>query len=153
VGEGGEVVGVELSPAMARLARERIRASGWRNVSVVEARMEDATLDGLFDAVLFNFTHDVLQSPAALRRVFAAVRPGARVAASGSKLFPWWLEPANVVVRRMNGPYLTTFAGLRRPWGGLARYVPELAVCSALLGAGYVASGRYRPEKSNGGTG
>ena len=78
----------------------------------------------------------------------ATCAPGARVAASGSKLLPRWLAPANVLVRRMNGPYLTTFTGLRRPWRHLAEYVPDLAVRTALWGAGYVAYGRYRPRGS-----
>jgi demethylmenaquinone methyltransferase/2-methoxy-6-polyprenyl-1,4-benzoquinol methylase len=145
VGTSGRVVGVELSPEMSRLARERIGAALWPNVSVVEGRVEEAQLSDAFDAALFNFTHDVLQSPAALARVFAALRPGARVAASGSKLYPWWLAPANLVVRGINAPYLTTFSGLRRPWQLLVKYLPDLQVRAALWGAGYVASGRYRP--------
>src|SRR2546430_14518760 len=100
---------------MARLARDRIASIGWANVMLVEAAAEDAALGGPFDAVLFNFTHDVLQSPAALSRVFACVKPGARVALAGSKLLPWWLAPANTVVRRMNAPYVTTFGGVRQP--------------------------------------
>ena len=145
VGESGAVVGVEVSPEMARLARERVAAEGWRNVSIIEARIEDAVLSERFDAALFNFTHDVLQSPAALARVFEALRLGARIALAGSKLYPRWLAPLNIVVRRMNAPYLTTFAGLRRPWGLLAAYVPDLEIHSALLGAAYVAAGRYLP--------
>ena len=118
VGPAGRVTGVELSPAMARLG-------------------------GAFDAVLVNFAHDVLQSPQALAKIFAAAKPGARVAVSGSKFLPWWLAPANVVVRRMNAPYVTTFAGMRRPWRYLTEYVPNLQVRSALWGAGYLGFGSY----------
>jgi len=146
VGREGRVTGVELSPDMARRARDRIASAGWSNVMLIEAAAEDAALAGPFDAVLFNFTHDVLQSPAALARLFASVAPGARVAASGSKLLPRWLAPANFLVRRMNGPYLTTFAGLRQPWRYLTEYVPDLAVRTALWGAGYVAFGHYTPR-------
>ena len=127
---------------MARLARDRIARAGWA-VTLIEAAAEDAALGGPFDAVLFNFTHDVLQSPAALSRVFACVKPGARVALAGSKLLPWWLAPANTVVRRMNAPYVTTFGGMRQPWRYLAEYVPDLRIRSALWGAAYIATGRY----------
>jgi demethylmenaquinone methyltransferase/2-methoxy-6-polyprenyl-1,4-benzoquinol methylase len=147
VGRGGCVTGVELSPDMARRARERIARAGWANVTLIEAAAEDAALIGPFDALLFNFTHDVLQSPAALVHLFAVAAPGARVAASGSKLLPRWLEPANVLVRRINAPYLTTFAGLRRPWHQLAEYVPDLDVRTALWGAGYIAHGHYLPRR------
>ena len=150
VGAEGQVTGIELSPDMARLARERIAVAGWSNVTVIEAAAEDAPLAGPFDALLFNFTHDVLQSPAALAHLFDAASPGARVSASGSKLLPRWLEPANAVVRRMNAPYLTTFAGLRQPWRYLVEYIPDLEVRAALWGAGYVAYGRYMPRRSLG---
>jgi ubiquinone/menaquinone biosynthesis C-methylase UbiE len=143
VGSTGRVAGIELSPDMARLAKDRIARRGWRNVRLIEAAAEHASLGGPFDAVLFNFTHDVLQSPAALAHIFAATKPGARVAVSGSKLFPWWLAPANALVRRINAPYVTTFAGLDRPWRLLANYVPDLRVRAALWGAGYLAYGRY----------
>ena len=142
VGGRGRITGVELSPDMARLARARIARAGWRNVEVIESAAEDAPLDATYDAILFNFTHDVLQSPAALARVFAHARPGARVAASGSRLYPAWLAPVNAIVRRINAPYVTTFAGMRRPWRYLIDYVPDLRVRPALWGAGYVASGR-----------
>ena len=143
VGGEGRVTGVELSPEMARLARDRIARAGWANVTLVEAAAEDAALGGRFDAVLFNFTHDVLQSPTALARIFAATRPGARVAVSGSKLLPWWLAPLNAVVRRMNEPYVTTLAGMSTPWRYLIDYVPDLRIRSVLWGAAYIAGGRY----------
>jgi ubiquinone/menaquinone biosynthesis C-methylase UbiE len=149
VGGAGRVTGVELSPDMAQLARERIAQAGWANVTLIESAVEEAPLPDAFDAVLFNFTHDVLQSTAALSRVFAAAKPGARVAASGSKLLPWWLAPLNPVVRGINAPYVTTFAGMDRPWRYLIEYVPDLRVRAALWGAGYLAYGRSTPCRSD----
>ena len=146
IGSGGRLVGVELSPEMAALAQARIDRGGWRNATLLVGRMEDADLApprGPFDAVAFNFTHDVLQSEAALANIFAACRPGARVAVAGSKLLPWYLAPFNAYVRWNNAPYMTTFAGLDRPWRLLARYVPDLAITPALFGACYLARGRY----------
>lgn len=144
VGPRGRVTGIELSPAMALLARERMAHCAWGNVVLIESSAEDVQLAGAYDAILFNFAHDVLQSPAALARIFSAAKPGARVATSGSKFPPWWLGPANAVVRQMNAPYVTTFAGMRRPWRYLIEYVPDLRIRSALWGAGYVAYGRTR---------
>ena len=147
VGREGWVTGVELSPEMARLARDRIAGAGWPNVTLIAAAAEEAVLGGPFDAVVFNFTHDVLQSRAALALIFAATRPGARVAVSGSKFLPWWLAPVNAVVRRMNEPYVTTLGGMHQPWRYLVDYVPDLCIRPALWGAAYSASGRYgRPE-------
>jgi len=143
IGPAGRLVGVELSPEMAALAQARIDRARWTNATLLVARMEDAELaaHSPFDAVAFNFTHDVLQSEKALANIFAACRPGARVAVAGSKLLPWYLAPFNAYVRWNNAPYMTTFAGLRRPWHLLARYVPDLVVSPAMLGACYVAQG------------
>src|SRR4029453_2240066 len=138
IGPSGRLVGVELSPEMAALAQARITRAGWRNAEVVGACMENADLApprGGFDAVAFNFTHDVLQSDAALANVFAACKPGARVAVAGSKLLPWYLAPLNLYVRWNNAPYMTTQSNLRAPWKLLERYVPDLARTSALWGA------------------
>lgn len=113
VGPRGRVIGVELSPEMSALA----------NVTLVQAPMEDAELDCPLDAVLFHYTHDVLRSPAALARIFAATRPGAHVAVAGMKLPPCWLAPLRPLVRARARPYMTTFEGLARPWNCLEPYL------------------------------
>ena len=145
IGEHGRIVAVELSPDMAALARERVAREGWRNVDVVVGAAEEIPLARIFDAILFNFTHDVLQSPRALDNVFASAKDGARVAIAGSKLYPRWLAPLNAFVRWNNAPYLTTFDGLDEPWRLVRRFVPALARESALWGAAYVGWGTYRP--------
>ena len=141
IGPAGRLTGVELSPEMAALARDRVARQGWSNVRVDVSDMASARLDGPYDAVLFHFTHDVLRTPGALDAIFAACKAGARVAVAGSKLLPWWLAPLNGWVRRINAPYMTTFDGLERPWAPLLRYVPDLRRESALGGIAYVGWG------------
>ena len=144
IGPSGRLVGVELSPEMAAIAQARIDRAGWRNAELIVARMEDAKLaPGSFDAVAFNFTHDVLQSKEALANIFAACKPGARVAVAGSKLLPWYLAPFNLYVRWNNAPYMTTQENLGRPWQLVTRYVPDLQRTSALWGACYLAKGTF----------
>jgi demethylmenaquinone methyltransferase/2-methoxy-6-polyprenyl-1,4-benzoquinol methylase len=109
VGETGRIIGVELSPDMLAIARERCVREGWRNVTLIESAMESADIPGPVDAILFNFTHDVLRSPAALARIFAAARPGTRVAVAGMKLAPWWLALTATCSSRPRRPG-------RRPW-------------------------------------
>ena len=144
VGETGRVVGVELSPDMLALARERCVREGWRNVTLIESAMETADLQGPVDAILFNFTHDVLRSPAALERILAAARPGTRVAVAGMKLAPWWLAPLNAVVRAQARPYMTTFEGLARPWDLLEAYLEGFERETVLFGTGYIGWGEVR---------
>src|SRR5580658_9344044 len=62
VGPDGEVVGIEESPEMAAVARERIAREGWDNVTVIEAPAEDAQAGQAADAALFCAVHDILQS-------------------------------------------------------------------------------------------
>ena len=141
VGPEGVVVGVEQSPEMLHHAHERIRENGWDNVQLIESSVESADLKGPFDAVLFVYTQDVLQSDAALARIFEATRSGARVASTGLKLFPWYIGIANVWLLAISYPYFTTFAGLAKPWTPLERYVNPLEVHSTFLGSGYIAEG------------
>lgn len=144
VGTGGHVVAIEHSPEMMALARRRVEVSGWRNVTLVESAANDTDVP-MFDAVLFHYTHDVLQSPAALARLFARAKLGSRVAVAGAKFASWWLAPLNFWVMIRARPYLSTYAGLRRPWRNLETYVPDLTISPFLLNTGYNAHGRFRP--------
>lgn len=144
VGPGGRIVGVELSPAMIELARQRCQQAGWGNVSLLQSAMEGAELTGEFDALLFNYTHDVLRSPAALANIFAAARPGARVALAGMKFAPPWLAPLNFIVRAQARPYMASFDGLHRPWSLVAEYLEQFAWRATLFGTGYIGWGIVR---------
>lgn len=145
VGREGRVVGVEQSAEMIAIARERCAALDLRNVSLVESPMEQAHIPGPLDAVLFSYAHDVLHSPAALRNVFAAARPGARVASVGAKLYPSALSFLNFWVRWRVRNYVSTLEGLERPWRLLEAYVPDFTLAEVTyLGSGYVGRGSYR---------
>jgi ubiquinone/menaquinone biosynthesis C-methylase UbiE len=144
VGRDGVVVGVEQSPEMLQQARERVREGGWHNVQLIESTVEAADLEGPFDAVLFVYTQDVLQSDAALARIFEATRSGARVASTGLKLFPWYIGIANVWLLARSYHYFTTFDGLAKPWAPLERYVNLLDVHPRYFGSCYIAEGMRR---------
>lgn len=140
VGAKGKVIGVELSPEMLAQARARVQSHGWTNVALVQASMADAPIPDVLDAILFNYTHDVLRSPAALEHIFAHARPGARVAVAGVKYPPWWLFPARLWRRANARPYLTTFDGLDRPWSLLEPHVTGLKITSVMLGTNYIGA-------------
>lgn len=146
IGPAGRLIGIEQSPEMMAVARARVAERGWTNVTLLEAPVEDAALDGPVTALLFNFVHDVLQSPPALARLFAAAAPGARIACQGMKLFPWWAAPLNLFVLAKARPYMTTFANLAQPWTALAPYIARLERETTMLGMGYIAWGEHRPR-------
>lgn len=150
VGSGGRVVGVELSPEMAHIARERVRQARWENVEVVVADLSRVPLAPLlpdcppFDALLFHYTHDILQSESALANVFARARPGARVAVAGLKKTHPLLFPLNWSVLWRGWRYRTTEAGLREPWRYLTRWVPDFRWERHLLDTAYIGWGTVR---------
>ena len=139
-----KVIGVEQSPEMLALARDRLSRLAWRNILLIEASLEEASLPAKADALLFCYTHDVLRSAAALRNLFCSARPGARVATCGVKRHPPWLAPLNVLVLWRSYGYLSTIEGLDRPWSLLASYCPDFAVRETFFwGSGYVGNGTF----------
>src|SRR5207253_1887798 len=81
----------------------------------------------------------VLQSAHAMDNVLAHVRDGGAVAATGGKWAPPWAVAVNAGVLALHAPFVRNFAGFHRPWGLLAKRVPELRVQEVALGAGYLA--------------
>jgi len=142
IGADGAIIGIDQSAEMLSKARGRIDAAGWRNVTLIEAPIEDAAIEEQADALLFSFTHDILQTPAALENVFRHAKPGARVASVGYKWAPWWALPWNYVIRNLTRYAITTREGFARPWQPLDAYVPGLQVETAFFGAIYFAWGK-----------
>jgi arsenite methyltransferase len=147
VGSGGQVIGVESSPQMMALARQRVEQAGWSNVLLLEGPIENASWPVPADALLFNYTHDIVRTPAALAAIFRQSRPGARLAAAGIKHPPRWLDPLRFYRRYKSRSCYTQYEGLDTPWDLLAHVVPDLQVESTLFGTGYIAWGRLaKPE-------
>lgn len=144
VGRHGRVLGIEQSPEMMDLARQRAEQGRWPQVRLVQACAETAPLPGRADAALFMFTHDVLQSEAALAHLAAHLKPGARVAAAGLQWAPAWALPLNLFVLGAALYSVTTLEGMDQPWARLARRLVGLQVQPLMGGAVYLASGRWR---------
>ena len=145
VGPTGTIIGIDASEQMLRLAREKVTTRGWDNVRLLQAPAEHAPIDGLADAALFCAVHDVLQSRAALSRVFRHLRPGAAVAAGGGKWPGPLLQPWRGWVTAVHAPFVADFAGFDKPWRLLTEFVPDLRVHELALGAGYLAVGHHTP--------
>jgi len=147
VGPQGGVVGIEQSPEMAALARERVARAGWRNVTVVQSGAEDAQIAETADAALFCAVHDILQSPDALRNILDQLRPGARVAAGGGKWAAPWMVAVNMQARMLHAPYVRSFDGFDRPWRHLEPLIEDVQVRELAFGSGYVLTGRSRQPR------
>lgn len=142
VGPQGGVVGIEESPEMVAVARERIEQEGWGNVSVVQSSAEDAQIAETADAALFCAVHDIMQSPDALRNVLGRLRPGAGVAAGGGKWAAPWMVAVNLPVTMLHAPYVRSFEGFERPWHHLEQLLEDVHVRELGLGSGYIMTGQ-----------
>ncbi|KQW40668.1 class I SAM-dependent methyltransferase [Rhizobacter sp. Root404] len=144
VGASGRVIGIEQCPEMLAQARDCVARQGWRNVTLIEASVEDALITSGADAALFHFTHDILRAPAAVSNVMQALRPGARVVACGLKWAAPWAWPVNLFVFGAALHSVTSLDGLAEPWSLLRAPVAGLVVESAMAGAVFIARGHRR---------
>lgn len=140
VGDTGRVLAFEQSPDMFAFAQQRVQREGWANVWHVNAAAETVQLPTLADAVLFNYTHDICRSPAAVANILRQVKPGARVAMAGIKFFPWWTGPLNLLAWLKNRPYNARAADLWEPWSHVAAQCKDFRWNSTQWGMGYIAS-------------
>ena len=148
IGTSGHLIAIESSPDMMALARHRVAEAGWENVTLIEASADCVEIATPYDAALFHFSHDVMQSDVALERIFRNAKASARIAVAGVKLRSWRLAPVNLWMLWRTRRYLTTFTGLQKPWKRLSCYVPDLSIESRLLGTAYVGSGTYNAATS-----
>ena len=144
VGADGRVIGLELSPQMAAIARDRLHSLGLSQARIEVGRIEDARLNEPADALFFSFTHDVLQQPAAIESLRRMAKPGARYVVLGMRTLPWsWGWPVNLFVMWRARRYLTTFRGLPAPWARLHAISREFRIVGAWhAGTSYLAQGR-----------
>jgi arsenite methyltransferase len=141
VGDQGRVLGFEQSPDMFALAEQRVAKAAWGNVWQANAAAETVHLPELADAVLFNYTHDICRTPAAVDNILRQMKPGARVAMAGIKFFPWWTGPLNLLAWLKNRPYNAQAADLWTPWSLVAAQCENFQWHSTQWGMGYIASG------------
>lgn len=146
VGPEGRVLAFEQSPDMFALAQARVQREGWTNIWHTNEPAETVQMPALADAVLFNYTHDICRSPQAVRNILRQVKPGARVAMAGMKLFPWWTGPLNLLPWLKNWPYNANPGGLRQPWRCVASHCDDFRWQGTQWGMGYIASGIYRGD-------
>ena len=147
VGARGHIVGIEQSPEMMALARQRVQQHGWRNVTLIQAPVADAAIARSANAALFHFTHDILRDPAALDNVVGHLRPGARVVACGLQWARPWAWPLNLFVFGAALRSVSSLAGLGQPWSLLAGHLSGLTVEPLMAGAVFLASGVVRGRR------
>jgi demethylmenaquinone methyltransferase/2-methoxy-6-polyprenyl-1,4-benzoquinol methylase len=143
IGPAGRLLAFDHSPELLAVARARIAQAGWSNVELKEGAAETVRFGASADALLFSYVHDVMQSEAALDNLLAQAKAGARAAACGTKLWPWWGVPVNAYLRATHVRYITNMENFERPWAKLAPRLAEFRVAVQWPpGWRYVATGR-----------
>ncbi|HEY4999912.1 MAG TPA: methyltransferase domain-containing protein [Usitatibacter sp.] len=145
IGTQGSVIAFDPSPEMLAAAHSRPHTGAVHRVHLIEASAETVRLPSPVDAILFSYTHDLIRSRAALENVLRQAKPGARVAATSTKLYAPWLFPANWYLRHSHRSYITNFDSFAAPWSLLATYLDDFAVSTGPMTQHYVATGRVRP--------
>jgi SAM-dependent methyltransferase len=144
IGAAGRIIGLDESPDMLDIARRHVAESRWTNVTLITAPADAARIPVVADAALFSAVHDILQSPPALANVFASLRPGAWVAATGGKWAPGGVLSLDPFTYAVHQPYVRSFAGFDRPWRLLEPLLEDFTVTEVAFGTGYLAVGRVR---------
>jgi ubiquinone/menaquinone biosynthesis C-methylase UbiE len=81
VGPQGQVVGVDINPAILAIARARAEAAGWSNVDFREGDIHAFAADETFDAVVGRYVLMYVPDPVAVvRQCLSLLRPGGTVA-------------------------------------------------------------------------
>ena len=141
IGPAGRLIGIEPSTAMLARARGRVEDAGWSNVTLLNASGEAARLPAAPTAILFSYTHDLIRSRAGLANLFGQSRPGARIAAAGTQLFPRWFFPGNWYLRYSHRGYITNFESFDAPWRILGEHLDGFTVSRRFPGERYLACG------------
>lgn len=138
VGHGGRVIGIEVNPGMAAVARAQVARAGWDNVEVREADARVAELPDHIDGVLVTYAHEVLR-PEVLDRIIPNVRPGGRIAVAGGRLMGLRHPLSSLLTLRAIWTCVGDPRGFRRPWKHLQERVHHLDLVT--LGGSFLALG------------
>ncbi|MBL8513290.1 MAG: methyltransferase domain-containing protein [Betaproteobacteria bacterium] len=144
VGPQGRVLGFEPSPDMLAIARARVSDRAMGNVQLQHACGETANLANAPDAILFSYTHDLLQSRASLAHIFAQAKSGTRIVAASTQLFPRWFFPGNWYLRHTHRATITNFESFDRPWRHLPEFCAQWSVRTTIPGSRYLFCGQLR---------
>jgi SAM-dependent methyltransferase len=147
VGETGHVIGFEPAGAMLDVARNRVAEAGWKNITLLQADGLNARLTQAPHAVLFSYTHDLTQSRESLINILGQCQPGARVAATSTKLYAPWFAPGNWWLKWRHQGYITDFTGFDAPWRILLDLLDNPSVETGPLTQHYIATGRVNLDK------
>jgi len=121
IGPGGQIIGVDLTDAMLACARQRVKAHGWNNVTLVQSDAAEYTFPSRVDAVMSTYAmSQVPECAQVIAHGAAALSAGGRWAVLDLKVpdrTPGWLirlSTALVLPHASIDEWI-----MRRPWDAI----------------------------------
>jgi len=154
IGPGGRIVGVDLTDAMLDQARERIKANGWDNISLVQSDAAEFEFPPQVDAILSTYAlSQVPDCAAVIAHGAAALSAGGRWAVLDLKVpdrTPRWLTQLGTASVR---PFASIDEWLmRRPWEAIRDAMQEeltdVTWTELFFGTAFLGAGSRRPATS-----
>ncbi|MFQ6101682.1 MAG: class I SAM-dependent methyltransferase [Anaerolineae bacterium] len=153
IGPSGQLIGVDLTPAMLTEARNKVTACGWANVTLIEADATAFQATEPVDVALCTLAIGLMPDPdAAVWAMVGMVRLGGRVLIGDGRLANRWYGPLlNPPLRWVSDPWIPAAMRERywraRPWETLQALTEDFHCEEWLGGTVYIAWGRRSIEK------
>ena len=147
IGPGGQIVGVDLTDAMLARARDRVKAHGWSNVSLVQSDAAEYAFPSRVDAIMSTYAmSQVPECAQVIANGAAALSAGGRWAVLDLKLpdsTPGWLIRLGTGVVR---PHASIDEWItRRPWdairAAMEHELTDLSWTELTFGTAFLAAG------------
>jgi demethylmenaquinone methyltransferase/2-methoxy-6-polyprenyl-1,4-benzoquinol methylase len=147
IGPGGQIVGVDLTGAMLAHARDRVRAHGWNNVTLVQSDAAEYVFPSSVDAIMSTYAmSQVPECAQVIANGAAALCAGGRWAVLDLKVpgsTPGWLMRLSTRVVR---PHASIEEWIRRrPWDAIREAMQheltDLSWTELTFGTAFLAAG------------
>ena len=152
IGPDGRIVGVDLTDAMLARAQDRIDASGWRNITLVQADAADYAFPDEVDAILSTYAlSQVRECAEVIAHGAVALAERGRWVVLDLKIpgnAPRWLAQFGAATLR---PFASIDDWImRRPWDAIRAVMQEelddVSWRELAFGTAFLASGARRPR-------
>jgi len=143
VGPEGKVIGVDMTDAMLSKAREKIIATGWKNIELVRCDAAEYAFPEKVDGVLSTFALTLMpEYDEVIRRGAGALSAGGRWVVADLKLPESGLSRIAPILVPFCRPFgVTLDLASRRPWESLEKHMGSVVMEDAYFGFAYIACG------------
>ncbi len=143
IGPEGRLIGVDLTPGMLDIARERVERSGWNNVELIQSDIVDydfpEEVNGVFATGLFGY---ISEYDHVIEAASQCLLPGGHISILDGKRpenLPSWLFK---IILKLGGPFGYTPEYFNvRPWESVERYFKQTSLEKKYGGMIYILSG------------